>query len=65
MIRLTENLKILRRQFSRRQIAEKLHIGVKRYSAWESGKNEPNIIMLKRIADYYGITIDALCFESL
>lgn len=54
------NLKILRGNLSQSAIAEKLNISRSRYAHYESGRNEPDNAMIKKIADYYEITVDEL-----
>jgi transcriptional regulator with XRE-family HTH domain len=46
--------------YTQSAISERLQIGQKRYAAWEEGRAEPNIEMLIKIADCYGLTIDEL-----
>lgn len=39
-------------------------LNMKKYAAYEEGRNEPDIRTLKVLADYYNTTIDALCYEN-
>jgi transcriptional regulator with XRE-family HTH domain len=42
------------------ELAEKLNYSDKAVSKWERGEAVPDITILKQLADYYGVTIDAL-----
>lgn len=59
---LPENLKKLRKNSKQTQerIAEQLSITQRAYSNYETGKTEPNIETLWRMADLYQTTIDIL-----
>jgi len=35
------------------------------YGSYEENRNEPRLIVVKAIADYYEISIDDLCFKNL
>ena len=56
-------IKELRKQNNKKQtdIAEFLHIAQTTYSGYELETSEPNIETLKKIADYYGVSLDYLC----
>ena len=45
------------------ELAEKLNYSDKAVSKWERGEAVPDLVVLKQIADYYEITIDALLLE--
>ena len=55
-----ENLKELRLSNKKYQkdIAKILNIAVSTYCGWEKGVTEPNIESLKKLADYFGCTVD-------
>lgn len=36
-----------------------------RYEAYESDRNEPDIDTIKSLADYYGLTIEQLCYSEI
>lgn len=60
-----EHLKKLRelriaKGISQKELAEYLGITVASYSLYERGNREPNISILKKIAAYYGISVDEL-----
>ena len=61
-MKLNERLKELRERekYSQAEIAKEL--GVPRYSIsnWEQGRAEPDIEMLKRIADFFEVSMDYL-----
>ncbi len=59
---LKENLIMLRniRGFSQEEVAEKIDISRQAYAKWENGATIPDIEKCKKLADLYGITIDAL-----
>ncbi len=53
-------LKILRKQknLTQRDIAEALHISQTSVSKYERGESEPDIEMLLRMSDFFGVTVD-------
>lgn len=60
---IAKNIKHLRSQkkgLSQEKFAEDLEISVSRLSAYETGRNEPSIQMLRKISDYFKVSIDAL-----
>lgn len=59
---LKENLVLLRdlHALSQEQLAEQIGISRQAYARWESGATVPDIEKCKRLADFYGITIDGL-----
>lgn len=61
-VKLNEKLKILRKQknLSQEQIAEYLGVGQTTYSRYEDLKTYPDIFIIKKLANLYGITIDQL-----
>ena len=42
------------------EVAEKLHISRTAYAGYESGRNEPDLKTLVKIADLYGVSLDYL-----
>ena len=46
------------------QLAEKLNYSDKAVSKWESGASLPDIVVLKQIADLFGISVDSLLSEN-
>ncbi|MGN1369890.1 MAG: helix-turn-helix domain-containing protein [Aristaeellaceae bacterium] len=63
MIRLLqENLMMLRQMhgISQEELAEKIGISRQAYAKWESGATVPDIEKCKRLADFYGVTMDSL-----
>lgn len=63
---LSERLVSLRESKGLTQVdvSEKLGIKRARYNAWEQGLSQPNIEMLKSIADLYNISTDYLVGKS-
>ncbi len=61
-IMFSVNLELLREGAGLRQqdLAEKLDTTQRKVSYWESGKVEPDLENLWRIAEFFGITIDEL-----
>lgn len=57
-----EKLQELRKQKSltQEELAQSLYVSRTAVSKWESGRGYPNIDSLKRIAQLFGITVDAL-----
>lgn len=61
------NLNFYRKKagFSQLDLAKKLNYSNKNISKWENGETTPNIFILKKIADLYGITVDdLLCADT-
>ena len=56
------NLKELRikRNISQNQAAEALGISLRTYQNYEYNQREPNIEMINKLADFYGVTTDYL-----
>ena len=59
---LQENLMMLRQMhgISQEELAEKIGISRQAYAKWESGATVPDIEKCKRLADFYGVTVDSL-----
>lgn len=47
-----------------KEFSQKIKSTVSALSNWENGRNKPNDIMLKRIADLGGITVDELLYGT-
>lgn len=62
MAEYLKRLKELRmaKGLSQKEVAEYLGISNAAYSLYERGDREPNISTLKKIANYYGVTVDEL-----
>ena len=63
----SENLYFLRRkaQMTQEQLCKELYAKIGAYRMWETGRNEPGILRLVQIADYYNVTLDALVKDNL
>lgn len=48
------------KKISQYKLADDLNLNVMTYNGWEKGKVEPNIENLKKLADYFNISIDYL-----
>ena len=57
------NLKILRNraQKTQEEVAKDLNLEKQTYQNYELGKRKPNIEILKKIADYFDVSLDFLC----
>lgn len=57
-----ENLKAARLQknISQKEVAEAIGVAKSTYSLYESGKREPNVKTIKKIADFLGVSGDSL-----
>ena len=57
-----EKLRYLREYqgISQQQVARELHIGQSLYSRYESGQHEPNFSTLRKISNYFNVSIDYL-----
>ncbi len=54
-----------RRKIPQREIAAELQVSPGAYGSWETGRTKPDIDMLPRIADYFGVSIDDLLERSV
>ncbi len=54
-------LKELRGTLSQTELANKLGMPQTTYSNYENGKSKPNIDILIKFADFYGVSLDYLC----
>ena len=61
-IEFAERLRILRREMnlSQNQLADIFETTQRRISYWESGKIEPDLYSLWKIADFFDVSIDYL-----
>ncbi|MEE1012605.1 MAG: helix-turn-helix transcriptional regulator, partial [Acutalibacteraceae bacterium] len=61
-----EKLQELRKQkgFTQEELAQALYVSRTAISKWESGRGYPNIDSLKAIAQFFGVTVDALLRED-
>lgn len=64
---LPNNLKYLRRRnnYDQGDLAKKLQVKQAAISAYETGRNEPTIETLIKLADLFGVTIDDLIRKDL
>lgn len=62
MLYLVDNMRYLRAKAGRsqQQLADSLGITRTRYSKYEYGMAEPPIVLLLKIAHYYGLSVDEL-----
>jgi len=62
MSKFAERLKELRNQrgLSQYKLADLLDVSPSTVAAWEVGRNEPNYDMLKKIADFFEVSVDYL-----
>ena len=65
-VQLTDNLVRLRKayNYTQQQIGDKLHISRQAYSNYERGKRIPDIGMLIRLADIYGVSLEQLLTQT-
>ena len=52
------------RELSQRELARKAGIPFNSYCNWERGHNEPTLANLKRLANFFGVSIDYLLGET-
>lgn len=59
---LKENLTMLRgiNGYSQEEITERIGISRQAYAKWESGATIPDVEKCRRLAEVYGVTVDAL-----
>ena len=65
-VQLTDNLVRLRKayNYTQQQIGDKLNISRQAYSNYERGKRIPDIGMLIRLADIYGVSLEQLLTQT-
>lgn len=65
-MKFNEKLAKLRQKnaLTQEQAAERLNVSPKTVSKWENGGSCPDIFLLPRIAEMYGVTVDDLLSES-
>ena len=63
---IAKNITALRqsRKMTQIELAEKLNYSDKAISKWERGESIPDVIVLKSIADLFGVTLDYLLQEN-
>ena len=63
---LAENLALLRniRGMTQEEVAEVIGISRQSYSKWEQGETIPDIEKCARLAEFYGVSIDALVHQD-
>jgi transcriptional regulator with XRE-family HTH domain len=61
------NLNIIRtyRGLKQQEVADKLKVGRNTVSDYETGRSQPNLEMLVKISDYYGVDTDVLLKTDL
>lgn len=57
-----ESLKYYRNSsfMAQKQVASELHVVESCYANWEQGRTEPNIAMLRKLANLFNVSIDEL-----
>ncbi len=62
---LAKNITLYRKanNLTQLELAQKLDYSDKAVSKWERGESVPDLYILKKLADFYGVTIDALISE--
>ena len=61
-----ENLKTARLQanMTQKQVAKHLNVVESCYANWEQGRTEPNVAMLRKLAEVLDVTLDELINEK-
>lgn len=61
-IKVVENIKLLMKSenLTQMQLASKIHVGQSTISEWLTGKNEPSIESLWKLADFFDVSVDYL-----
>ena len=64
MNKISTNIKLLRMEkgINQEQLAEQLHVTRQAVSSWETGKTQPDIEMLTRIAEYFDVSVERLIY---
>lgn len=57
---LSEQLKIIRKanKFTQQELADAIGIERSTYASYETGRNKPDVVLFKRIADVFGVSSD-------
>lgn len=60
--KLGERISLLRKQkgLSQKELAERLHVSSSAVSKWENGKNSPDFVIIKNLADIFQMSCDEL-----
>lgn len=63
---MTNNIRVLRKAvgMTMKQLGNLMGVSESAISLYETGKAEPDIAMLRKIADYFGVTIDYLLADN-
>ena len=66
-IKISKNLKMLMKgqDLKQQELAEEIGISQSAISSWLSGKKEPSIESLWKLADYFDVSIDELVGRKL
>lgn len=66
MVKFSQNIRTLREgeKLKQSDLAQKLGVTQRKVSYWETGKIEPNLEDLWKIADFFGVSIDELIGRS-
>lgn len=61
-IKIVENIKQLMKSenLTQMQLASKIYVGQSTISEWLTGKNEPSIESLWKLADFFDVSVDFL-----
>ena len=61
-IKFSQNVRILREseKLKQSELAQKLGVTQRKVSYWETGKIEPNLEDLWKLADLFGVSVDEL-----
>ena len=64
MNEVANSIKKLRqeKQLSQEQLAEQLHVTRQAVSSWETGKTQPDIETLTRLAEFFGVSVEHLIY---
>lgn len=65
-INIGQNIRSLRlkRHVSQEELAETIGVTIQAISKWETGKANPDIMLLPKLAEYFGIAIDNLFYTN-
>lgn len=67
MLKLSENLKVLRKRnnMTQQQIADKMKLGRVNYTRYENGSVRPDYETVIALADFYDVTVDDILRKDL
>lgn len=66
-MKLSENIRSIRKEhrLTQERLAEAMGVSAASVSKWETGQSEPELTMLGELADFFGVSVDALMGHTI